>query len=149
MDPNNPVVKLCAEGMMAEGEGDPVRAAALFHQAWEASVTELDRAVAAHYVARHAGEPTEVRRWNGRALEHAERSDSPEARQFLPSLLQNLGKSLEDTGAHREAAQAYERGHAALPSAPEGPKRDLLARGIEAGRQRMTQRPLKASNSQA
>jgi hypothetical protein len=36
-DPENPVIKLCAEGMRLEGEGKPAKASALFirHLLWD------------------------------------------------------------------------------------------------------------------
>jgi hypothetical protein len=54
MDPNNPIVKLCAEGMRAEGDGRFDDARDLFMQAWSASQDDYEACVAAHYVARHA-----------------------------------------------------------------------------------------------
>jgi hypothetical protein len=53
MDPNNPVVRLCAAGMAAEGEGRPADAKALFEQAWAESRDDFEACIAAHYVARH------------------------------------------------------------------------------------------------
>ena len=39
MDPENPVVKLCAQGMEEEARGDLPAAANLFERAWERSTT--------------------------------------------------------------------------------------------------------------
>ncbi len=49
MNPDNPVVKLCMEGMRAEGQGQPAKAAEFFMQAWEARQDDYDACVAAHY----------------------------------------------------------------------------------------------------
>ncbi|MGW0983925.1 hypothetical protein ACWD33_24265 [Streptomyces xiamenensis] len=45
MDPENPVVRLCARGM-ANDDGE------LFLRAWEVASDDYERCVAAHYVAR-------------------------------------------------------------------------------------------------
>ena len=52
MDPNNPVVQLCAQGMRAESEGRNTDARALFQQAWETATDDYGACVAAHYIAR-------------------------------------------------------------------------------------------------
>ena len=49
MDAENPVVKLCVEGMTAEGEGRMAEARALFRKAWDARSDEYEACVAAHY----------------------------------------------------------------------------------------------------
>jgi hypothetical protein len=50
MNPDNPVVRLCAEGMNAEGEGRPDEAKRLFQQAWDESTDDFQACVAAHYL---------------------------------------------------------------------------------------------------
>ena len=40
-DPNNPIIKLCAEGMMLEGEGKNEEALVLFQQAWNESTNDF------------------------------------------------------------------------------------------------------------
>ncbi len=66
-DMDNPVMRLCADGMMAEGDGRPDDARASFEVAWAARRDDFDAAVAAHYVARHADDLA----WNLLALRHA------------------------------------------------------------------------------
>jgi len=51
VDPNNPVVKLCAAGMAAEGEGRRDDARVSFEQAWAQSRDDFEACIAA---------PTEV-----------------------------------------------------------------------------------------
>lgn len=56
MDPNNPVVKLCAAGMEAAGEGRLADAAALFMQAWDTAQDDYEAGVA-RALGRSAGQP--------------------------------------------------------------------------------------------
>lgn len=62
-DPENVVVRLCAQGMQAEAEGRDAQARDLFLQAWEAAEDDYDACIAAHYLARH--QPTRRRRCAG------------------------------------------------------------------------------------
>ena len=50
-DPENAVVKLCAEGMDHEGDGTG-RSSELFQQAWELASPAAEKMIAAHYMAR-------------------------------------------------------------------------------------------------
>ena len=79
LDPNNPVVKLCIEGLKAEAQGRPTDAGQLFGQAWEVRQNDLDACVAAHYLARQQDTPAAQLHWNQIALEHAEALEALEA----------------------------------------------------------------------
>ena len=57
LDSNNPVVKLCIEGMKAEVQDRPADAHQLFLQAWNARQNDFDACVAAHYLARQQASP--------------------------------------------------------------------------------------------
>lgn len=52
-DPNNHVVKPCANGMDKEGQGKLEEASSLFFQAWNEATNDFEKFTAAHYVARH------------------------------------------------------------------------------------------------
>jgi hypothetical protein len=54
IDPNNAVVKLCAEGIAAEIGGRAEEAGMLYAQAWNACTDAYERCIAAHYIARAA-----------------------------------------------------------------------------------------------
>src|SRR3712207_4675760 len=104
MDPDNPVVRLCAEGMQAEFARRPDDARALFQQAWEARRSDYDACVAAHFLARQQPTPEDALLWNRRALDHAAAvEDEAEVRGFYPSLYLNLAHSHEMLGALEEA----------------------------------------------
>jgi uncharacterized protein HemY len=70
MDPNNPVVVLCAAGMAVEGV--PGEALALFEQAWDARQDDYDACIAAHFLARQQPTADATQQWNLVAVRHAE-----------------------------------------------------------------------------
>jgi hypothetical protein len=71
MDPNNPVVKRCADGMRAEGQGKHDEARTLFTEAWEAAQDDYEACIAAHFLARQQDTPQEMLRWNQESLNRA------------------------------------------------------------------------------
>ena len=54
-DPNNPVIKLCADGMNSEAQGQIEKAKQLFQQAWDNSSSDFEKFTSAHYLARKPG----------------------------------------------------------------------------------------------
>jgi hypothetical protein len=139
VDPNNPVIKLCYEGMQAEAAGKPDEARDLFMQAWMARQDDFEACVAAHYVARHQENPADQLRWNQEALNRAGAvGDShPEIRTFYPSLYLNMGWSYESLGDRVEASKFYELAAASVNELPEGPYREMVKGGIHAAQMRM------------
>jgi tetratricopeptide (TPR) repeat protein len=136
MDPNNPVVKLCVEGMKAESEGKPDEARSLFMQAWEQSKDDYDACIAAHYVARHQSTPEEILRWNQASLDRADAVNDQRVQSFYPSLHLNTGKAHEGLGNWEEAKRHYELAAARMGNLPEGRYGDLVREGIKRGLQR-------------
>jgi hypothetical protein len=109
VNPDNPIVKLCADGMRAESEGRPAEARALFERAWDSRTDDYDACIAAHYVARHRDSPADTLQWNDAALRHAQAvGDAERIRGLLPSLYLNLGHSHEVTGDAEAARRFYE-----------------------------------------
>src|SRR5664279_6508992 len=70
-DPENKIVRLCAEGMAAEGLGHEDEAMNLFTRAWNESSTDFEKFTSAHFVARHQKTITEKLIWDETALDHA------------------------------------------------------------------------------
>ena len=136
MDPNNPVVKLCAQGMEEENKGNPEGAARLFQQAWAQSANDFERCISAHYIARHQPTAELALRWNQEALDCANR-DSGGVPEFLPSLYLNLGKSHEDLGDAEKAGEFYEQAASRITAIPAGAYRDIVQDGINRGLQRV------------
>lgn len=139
MDPNNAVVKLCAEGMRAEMEGRPADARTAFVRAWEARGDAFEACVAAHYVARHQDTPDATHRWNAEALAQADAAHAAgddRVRPFYPSLYLNAGHSCELLGDAAGAARYYDLAEARLGDVPGGTYGDVVRHGVAEGRRR-------------
>lgn len=141
MDPNNPVIKLCAEGMQAETQGKNQSALELFTQAWEASQDDYEACVAAHYLARQQTTPQDVLRWNQEALQRAEAVDDERVEGFYPSLYLNMGYSYEVLGKRTEAMRYYQLAAARVEALPEGMYGEIVRDGIARGLQRIAAMP--------
>jgi hypothetical protein len=140
IDPENPVVRLCVEGMQAEAEDRFADARTLFEQAWAVRQDDLDASIAAHYLARHQDTLERILHWNQEALRYAnvvskQQEDSEQIAVFYPSLYLNLGRSYEDLGDHATARHFYRLADewVKLLADEYG---DIVRRGIAAGLQR-------------
>jgi tetratricopeptide (TPR) repeat protein len=140
MDPDNPVVKLCAQGIELEMKGRRDEARALYLQAWELRQDDVDACIAAHYLARHQESLAETLRWNELALTHAIRASADSVRSFYPSLYLNLGKSYEDLGDSSKARELYEQGEQCTSDVPSGGYGDVVRQGLHAALQRVGRR---------
>ncbi|HWS34531.1 MAG TPA: hypothetical protein VN408_17550 [Actinoplanes sp.] len=107
IDMDNPVLRLCQEGMRAEADGRPGDAEALFERAWDARTGDYDACVAAHYVARRQTEPAEILRWNRRALAHADAVGDETVASFYPSLHVSVALAHETLGDPAAARAAW------------------------------------------
>ena len=136
MDPENPVVKLCAAGMAAEGEGRGPDAKALFEQAWDSSRDDFEACIAAHYVARHQVTPEATLEWNERALRRAEAAGDDLARDFFPSLYLNYAHSLEQLGRTHEVCSHYGLAAGRLDDLPPSGYAQFVRGGVTAGQRR-------------
>jgi tetratricopeptide (TPR) repeat protein len=139
MDPNNPVVKLCSQGIEVEMKGRRDEARSLFLQAWELRQDDVDACIAAHYLARHQDTPAETLRWNELALTHALSASADVIRSFHPSLYLNLGKSYEDLGDISRARELYEQGERCIDDVPDGGYGDIVRQGLHNGLHRVRQ----------
>lgn len=137
MDTNNPIVRLCADGMKAEMEGKPEEAHQLFIQAWKQSKDDYDACIAAHYVARHQKSPQEILRWNQESLDHANAVNDERVQGFYPSLYLNIGKAHEDLANREEARKYYVLAAGRLSVLPDGKYGDTVRDGVKRGLQRV------------
>jgi tetratricopeptide (TPR) repeat protein len=147
MDPNNPVIRLCTEGMQAESQGKNEAALRLFTQAWEASRDDYEACVSAHYLARQQTTPQDVLRWNQEALNRAEAVDDERVEAFYPSLYLNMGYSYEVLGDQAEALRYYKLAETRVAGLPEGSYGDLVRDGIARGLQRARAMPDEGSQA--
>lgn len=140
MDPDNPVVSLCAEGMMSEGRGEKDHAYQLFLHAWELATNDFERCIAAHYVARHQSDTLSELEWNQKALQLAESCPVELVRGFLPSLYLNTAHSHELLDNMDEATRLYEQASACTQSLPEDGYGNMIRNGVANGLRRLGQR---------
>lgn len=136
MDTNNPVVKLCMEGMEAEAKGSFEAARELFEQAWLVCQDDYDACMAAHFLARHQDSHQATFEWNQEALNRANAVWDDSVQSFYSSLYLNLGHSYEMLGALAEARRHYQRAADRLDDVPEGPYKDMMRNGIARGYKR-------------
>jgi len=128
IDPTNPVVALCAEGMAMEGT--PAEARRLFEQAWAIRRDDYDAAIAAHFIARHQLTPADVLHWNALAVRHAEAVPNGRAAELMASLYLNLGDAHANVGDVAAGAEAVRRAADHLAALPPGGYREFVAMGI-------------------
>lgn len=141
MDPDNPVVKLCAEGMQAEFAGRLDDSRNLFMQAWQAAQDDFEASIAAHYLARRQADFADNLHWNRVALARADAVADERVSQFNPSLYLNLGHSFEINGDLAEARRYYALAAARVDGLPPGPYSDVVRRGVAAALQRVAATP--------
>jgi len=147
MDPDNPTVQLCVEGVQAEGAGRHDDARALFTRAWELATDDWEACIAAHYLARHQPTPRETLRWNQEALDRANAVADERVHGFHPSLYLNLGHSHEQLGDLAEARRFYDLAAAASATLPDDRYGGIVRQGIENGQGRV--RPHAADRSES
>ena len=131
IDPENPVVALCAAGMAAGG--DAGAAGECFMRAWVVRADDFEAAVAAHYVARIQGDAAEKLDWDVRAVRHAEAAlaaGDGRVRGLLASLYLNLGDGLLGAGRCDAAREAAAQAEAALDVLPSDGYRRVVAAGV-------------------
>jgi tetratricopeptide (TPR) repeat protein len=138
IDPNNPIVKLCAEGISAEMAGLVDEAASLYQQAWDARTDDYDACIVAHYLARIQRTTQDALYWNTEALRHAETVNDERVVQFYPSLYLNMGKAHEDAGNKEEAREFYGLAVEKAALLPEGKYADMVKRGSAQGLERVS-----------
>lgn len=106
-DPENPIIKLCAHGMELEGEGKAEEASSIFNRAWEQASNDLDKFMAAHYIARHQKSVADKLKWDETALQLALNIQDDEIKGAYPSLYLNIAKCYEDLNDFVKASENY------------------------------------------
>jgi tetratricopeptide (TPR) repeat protein len=137
MDPENPVVKLCARGMEYESKGNFNEASTVFMAAWTQSTDDFERCVAAHYVARHQKSQDEALIWNQRSLDYARSVGDDRVIGLFPSLYLNMGKSYEDLGRFDDARRFYAMTVEVLPTLPDNQYGKIIRDAVERAQERV------------
>ena len=102
---------LLERGRVHNSSGEPERARPLFLQALELAKEhgEEFHAVDAAHMLGIIDPPERALEWNRAAIEMAERSDDERARNWLGSLLNNVGWTLHDMGDYEAALAMFEK----------------------------------------
>jgi tetratricopeptide (TPR) repeat protein len=140
IDPNNPAVVLCVEGMNCERDGRFEKALGFFMRAWEQSADDYERCMAAHYVARHQECAAGALRWNLASLVLADKVNDERVNVFYPSLYLNAGKAHEDLGDREQALKFYGWAAETVEYLPVGVYKEAVRDGIQRGLQRVSGR---------
>ena len=136
-DPNNKIVKLCAEGMNQEGSGEKEKAYQLFRQAWEESKDDFERFISAHYLARQQPTIKDKLKWDETALQLALKINDENVKGAFPSLYLNIGKCYEDLNNFSKARENYERAFSFTDSLNEDGYGKMIQSAIVAGLERV------------
>jgi tetratricopeptide (TPR) repeat protein len=129
-DPNNKVVKLCAEGMQAEAEGKIEDAHSLFQRGWDIAENDFEAFTAAHYLARNQKNPEDVLKWNLESLARANKIADESMNTNYPSLYLNIGKSYEQLNNLTGANKNYQLAADFSSFLPPGKYSDMIRTGI-------------------
>lgn len=136
-DPDNPIMKLCTQGMELEGQGMPDEAGNLFVQAWNEATTDFEKFTSAHYVARHQETVPDKLHWDEQALKYALRVNAPMMNAALPSLYLNIAKCHEDLKDLTKAREHYELALSYTQFLSDDGYGNLIKRGILSGIERV------------
>lgn len=128
----NPVVKLCAEGMSAEAQGKIDNAKELFQEAWNIASDNFEKFTAAHYLARNQNDSKVELEWNLASLNYAMMIPDETKNATLPSLYLNIGKSYEKLGDLDSARMNYQSAFLYSGDLPQNGYGDMLRSGINA-----------------
>jgi hypothetical protein len=114
MDPTNPIIQLCVQGVEAESARRFDEARTYFEQAWRAATDDVEACIAAHYIARNQTDLQQALFWNQTALARADRATANGAqddrvRSFYSSLHLGLAMAHEKLGQIGIARHHYHR----------------------------------------
>lgn len=133
IDPQSPVVMLCAEGIEAEMAGHFEVAATCYARAWDICINDFDSCIVAHYLARVQASPEDRLAWNLLAADFANKLEAGAVDHFYPSLYLNIGKSYEDIGNVAEALRYYRLGEGMCNKLPDDRLGNITRDGIRNG----------------
>jgi tetratricopeptide (TPR) repeat protein len=137
-DPDNRVVKLCAQGMILEGENKKDEALELFQRAWSESSNDFEKFTSAHYVARHQISVEDKLKWDERALSFALKIDDHNIKASYPSLYLNIAKCYEDMADLSNAKRNYQLARSFFSYLPDDGYGNMIKSGINSGLERVS-----------
>lgn len=140
-DANNKIVQLCAKGIELEAKNSN-EAKALFLQAWNESVSDIEKFTSAHYVARHQISTEDKLKWDNIALKFALQINDDTMKANCPSLYLNIAKCYEDLKDFDNAKRNYETALSYENNLPDNDYGKMIKAGINNGIARITSKQI-------
>ncbi len=136
-DTDNSIVQKCADGMMLEGMGKQEASQQAFREAWDMAATDLEKCIAAHYIARQQSSAAEKLNWDEKALGYAQQVSDDSIKEGYPSLYLNIAKGHEDLNNPAQAREYYLLAQSFIPYLPDDGYGKMISAGIGQGLERM------------
>ena len=137
-DPENHIVRLCAEGMELELKQEFTETGKLFAKAWNNATNDLEKFIAAHYVARHQESVTDKLKWDETALAFALQIRYSGMQAHYPSLYLNIAKCYEDLNDISNAKNNYQLALSYSKYLPDNGYGQIILSGIRNGIERLS-----------
>ena len=102
-NPSNPIIQLCIRGMDLETKDKPEEASQVFMQAWNEAANDMEKYLAAYYVARHQKNTADKLQWLQTALHHALKINDDSVKGAYASLYNSIAKCYEELNDHDNA----------------------------------------------
>lgn len=133
--PNNPIVRLCLQGMAHESKGEAEEASKVFLQAWNESTHDFEKFISAYYVSRHQNSVAGKLQWLQTDLQLALTLRDDAVNAAFPILYSSIGKCYEELGDTNSANLNYELANS-FPTKPtdQGPFYHGTKANLQAGK---------------
>jgi tetratricopeptide (TPR) repeat protein len=108
-NPSSKAVVLCLQAMNAEDKDLHEEAGKLFQQAWNEAENDLEKFIAAHFIALHQKDIPDTLKWLETALELALKINDDTVKSAFPTLYLNISKCYEVLNQPEKKKKYYER----------------------------------------
>ena len=102
-NPGNHIIRLCIQGMDLETKDKAEEAGQVFMQAWNQAAEDMEKYLAAYYVARQQKNTADKLQWLQTALHHALKINDDSVKGAYASLYSNIAKCYEELNDHDNA----------------------------------------------
>lgn len=106
-NPNNPIVKICLQGMAMEEAGKAQEANSIFLQAWNEAANGQEKFIAAYYVARQQKNVHDKLKWTETALQLGLKINDDSVKSAFPALYLTIAKCYENLNDAENAKKNY------------------------------------------
>lgn len=106
--PQNVVIKLCMDGMNLEDSGNIEDATTMFHKAWNESIDDYERFIAAYHLARQQKNITDKLKWMETSLQCALNINNENVKSAYSTLYSGIAKCYEELCDSDNAKRNYE-----------------------------------------